>query len=298
MESAYRDPLAGLRARRAVVDALLRETHPLVWATCAPSEGAEVERLRAIAFDDADGTAANDALGALASMLDGIIARSRERLASSAAVEPDVGMVELLAFEDEQLEPFRERLARALSPWTAAAPVERYDDRRLVARFAAGGVPFALTVRLSDRKDGVSTTAGAPDMKVGGYDCALRTTVPGCLPELALRTERAWHAAQKAVGLVRELQLGDAQFDRAFWIRGDERVARALLLPEVREELFYLSHRSPRLTMAGGALDLAWNGRWGPAAPDDVAPGLTAAVRAIVALRAEIERARASQPRG
>jgi hypothetical protein len=244
----------------------------------------EIGRLRARAFAD-DSAEANEALDALTPLLEGFVASSRDRLVCSANVDEPTEWLEPEVFEDGLLIPFREDLRRALSSRVANARFERMDNRRLIARFRSAGLPLVLTVRLD-----VSNASDHPYLVVHDYECLLRTTVPTCLPDLELRAERAWHVVEKAVGLVREPQLGDPMFDDAFWVCGSEDVARALLVPGVRVDLLSLNGRKPRLWVRSGSLDLAFCGQWNEVRNGDLAFGFGAALGAIEGMRAVVDR--------
>jgi len=281
---AYRDPLAGLQAKRATAEALEGGVPSLLWSICAPERRAEIARLHERGFAD-DSAEANDSIDVLISRLEDFVAHARVELVCGADVDEPAEWAEPVVLDEGFLAPRRDGLIRALSA-RAPVSVERVDNRTLVAHLQATGVPLVLRAKVA------TPNANPAPWSRQDYQCNLRTSVPACLPKLELTTERAWHAVEKAVGLAHEVQLGDPAFDDAFWVRGDPDLAKALLEPRVREELLVLSWRSPRLSVNSGLVDVEWHGEWEPTRGGELSDAVRAAIGAVLGIRTVIERAR------
>jgi hypothetical protein len=282
----YRDPLAGLQAKRAAVEALEGGLHPILWSVSGSDLRGEASLLHERGFAE-DSSEANEALDRLTALLDGV-ASARDQLVSSSTVEEPSEWIEPVVLDDRLFAPMRDGLERALSPWAAAPALVRLDNWRLLARLWATGIPLLLIVRLD-----VGHVEEAAYLGAYGYECTLRATMPACLPRLELTAERVWHTVEKAVGLAREVQLGDAAFDKAFWVRGDPDVAKGLLVAGVREDLLCLGWRKPRVVLGAGSLEIVWRGSSGEIHVGELGSGIAAAVGVVQGMRGAIERARA-----
>jgi len=281
----YRDPLAGLQAKRATAEALEGGVPSLLWSICAPERRAEIARLHERGFSD-DSAEANDSIDVLISRLEDFVAHARAELVCGAEVDEPAEWAEPVVLDEGVLAPFRDGLLRALSAYAGPVSLERLDNRTLGARFQSTGVPLVLRAKLA------APSAHNDPWIRPDYQCNVRTSVPACLPELELTTERVWHSVEKAVGLAHEVQLGDPAFDDAFWVRGDPDLAKALLAPRVREELLVLSWRTPRLSVKSGLVDVEWQGRWEPTRQGELLDAVRAAIGAALTIRTLIDRAR------
>jgi hypothetical protein len=113
--------------------------------------------------------------------------------------------------------------------------------------------------------------------------------------EIISRSSTTASEREKKLHLVHEVQFGDRLFDDAFLVEGNPDVAQSLLNDEVREQMYFLSHRAPRLSLKEGVTELNWSGPWSRTTREpDVASGLAAATRALGGMCREIDRARAS----
>src|SRR5690606_11480844 len=100
------------------------------------------------------------------------------------------------------------------------------------ARLFAGGAPIDVSIH--------------PDItqsKGSNFMLEAQTTVAPSA-RLTLHPEGVLQDLFEAIGLWRELELGDSAFDPAFVVRGDEATARAFLTPAVRRALLAIGEEA------------------------------------------------------
>lgn len=228
-------------AVRAMLPAAMREELDAL-GLAAAREGETLEEL----------AACDAALEALLSKLDQALALAPELRACPDEVpgyprpeDPEPWLLE----EDDAL-ALRRHLDRRLSEHAPPSTLLRWGDRGYVARGAVRGAPFVLSAKLGFREQSFPTAV----------ELALRTSVPDGLGALEVRPERIHHALGKILGLSREVEVGAAPFDDAYWISGDEATA-TLLSPSVHVGLLTMRPLRAVLTVRGGLVELVWGAR-------------------------------------
>jgi hypothetical protein len=106
------------------------------------------------------------------------------------------------------------------------------DNPVYLARFRERGCPFALQAALHTGGNGV----------VSEVEMFLVTSIPRALPPLTVRHESLVLSVGLALGLKREIEVGDESFDGLFIIEGTKEAAALYLVPAVRAQLLALAH--------------------------------------------------------
>lgn len=256
----YRDPFAGLRAQvaekhgRLVVR--LGELGPVARAIAPP-------RLKALR-EPVDLTQASiDALAALEAQYDQLSADfdafllKVERGFDAPHDVPDPPRPRdptPYLFEEQVQLSFRRRLQERLDALAPDEQLVRWGDTGYLARFrSAEGAPMIWWVRgLADR----NATAFA------SFEASLRTSLPAEVGAFAVEPETFVHRVGKAVGWVREIEVGEREFDDGFLVRGDEELAQALLSDRMRRRFVELSPCGPVLRVRDGIAELSLRGAW------------------------------------
>jgi hypothetical protein len=283
--SHYRDPLAGLKSQVATKRARLEEQEralsPVLRALLPSRLREAVHALRP--RSQADGESI-EVLSDADSALDVILALHEEALTLAPSLRecdrdvpdpPSPGMPPPWLFEEPYLLKVRDALAAQLLESHPDARLARWGDFGYIARFRVAEAPFAFVV---------SSEVMADTESVAHHKSSLRTTVPESVEHLEVSLERMRHVVGKALGLVRELELGVPAFDDRFWIAGSP-LTTALLTPDVCHALARLTHQSPVLEIGDGVATLTWSAHWErliteglPEAALDVLAGIRAAV--------------------
>ena len=286
--SHYRDPLAGLRSQVALKRAVLvereRELTPVGRALLPEALCSTIDALRprAIATEDS-----LEALSDADSALDGILAAHDEaaaklpELRQSAADEiPDPARPAAAPpwlIEEPSLLELRAAVEASLLRIDSRATLGRFGDFAYVSRFRVGKAPYTFAIVLSTAPD---------DEHLGRFESYLRTSVPAALQPLVVRRQGVHHYVGKALGIVRELELGASEFDAGFWITGS-RATTAVLTAAVRRALGVLAEENPVLRIGDGLATLSWAGYWRRAMGHPVPAG---AFESLAAIRAAVAR--------
>jgi len=163
---------------------------------------------------------------------------------------------------------FRARFAARLTAIDPEAFLIRWGDTLYLSRLRIAGVPIVLT---SERDAG------------GTFHSAIRTSVPAAIPTFEVRPETVLSGIGRAVGIVRDVIVGDPSFDALYVVDGPPCIT-ALFTPDVRAALVSLHPRSPRISVADGVVEARWTG----AEAEHVAPD--EALAFALGVRAAIER--------
>lgn len=116
-------------------------------------------------------------------------------------------------------------------------------------RFTAADAPFLAQIAA------VSGDRNAPLAP----SIVLVTTVALAMPKLRLIAEGLRHSILEALGIIRDVSIGQLSFDGIFVIDATPQAARGLLVPPVREGLLAVAHYDvPELTVADGFAALKW----------------------------------------
>lgn len=153
----------------------------------------------------------------------------------------------------------------------ANASVVRDERRSWLAMFTHRGAPFAL--RATAHTNGSGQLTEVPT--------CLATSVPRGIPRLLVRHETVLLAFGKALGVKREVELGDPSFDGLFLVEGEEEAARRMLSPRVQSQLLALARYDiPKLEIdpPRRRASIEWSFEPAPAA-------LEAALRVLMAIR-------------
>lgn len=254
----YRDPLAGLRSQVAVKRAVLvdreREVPPVLRALLPEETRASIAGLRAAANAEADTlealAAADAALDGILAAFDGALERStRLRWCADDAGTPPRPWIAppWLIEEGSQLRTRRELDARL--SLMEGEPVERWGDRGYRSHVLVAGARALFFFEVLSQEGGVDATS------------LLRVTVPETLDRITLGHQGLQHMIGKRLGLVRDLEIGDPDFDDRFLITGAAASA-ALLTSRVRGGLLELPGRHVRLSIGRGYATLTWTFPW------------------------------------
>jgi len=262
----YRDSLAGLRSQVAVKRAVLvdreRELTPVLLALLSEETRATIDGLRAAASAEADSL---DTLAAADAALDGILAAVDGALDQSTrlrwcADDPGLPLRPWIAppwlIEEASQLRVRKALDGRLS-LVDGEPVERWGDRGYRSHVAIEDARALFFVGLA--------VGDEP------FTSMLRATVPETLERITLRTPWWRHSVGKKLGLVREIEVGDADFDSRFVITGAAS-SSAVLTPRVRHGLLGLPGTGVRLTIGRGYATLTWTFSWRDVGRDAVPP--------------------------
>lgn len=106
----------------------------------------------------------------------------------------------------------------------------RHDGAGFVARFRDLDAPFAFRA-----------TVHAASQTTGELGLSLVTSVRRAMPRLCVRHETLVLSLGKALGLKREVEVGEPSFDGLFLIEGEADDVHRLLVPSVRAQLLALA---------------------------------------------------------
>jgi hypothetical protein len=281
----YRDPLAGLlsqvETKRASAGEKAKAVTPVVRALLPRALRGRIDGLlaRSLPRDGAAAAALDlDTLTRVDADLDALLMALEEALALAPGLRecpevvrdpPPPAIPSPWSFEEPSQLDLRRRLEARIQEIDAGSFLRRWGDCTYLARFDVEGarVVFMTTVRLLN-----------PMLTVDAFESSLRATIPRALEALHLRPERVHHGIGKALGLAREITVGDAELDEAFFIRGAAASAAVVLEPRPRAGLIALRAARPALRAGDGVVDLAWSGPW----RGDVADVLPAAALDVV----------------
>jgi hypothetical protein len=282
----YRDPLAGLRSQIATKRGLLETREqklPVLLRAMLPEALAErLARLRERVVVEADSL---EALTGVDAALDEILAVHDEaaqvlpRLRDCPLDVPDPPKPPLSppwVIEETYQLGFRSMLTRRLGQISPDAWLVRWDDSTYLSRVRVADAPIILSSR-------IDVTPAQPTT----FRSTVRTSVPRATPVLEVRRERLLDGIGRAIGVVRDMTIGNEAFDEAFVVDADPE-ATALLSADVVQSLLELEHLEPRLAVKRGIAELVWGATYDahsePLMPD-------AALAVVLGIRAVIERA-------
>lgn len=282
----YRDPLAGLRSQIATKRGLLesRERHlPLLLFAMLPRRIAGViDRLHERVKEEADSL---ERLTSLDAALDELLAAHDEAAAilpelrecPSTVPDPPKGqLAPPWAIEESYQLGYRAMLTKRILDIAPDAYLVRWDDPMYLARIRVAGAPLVVTSRLS-------LFAGQPAV----FESTARTSVHPSTPELDVRRDRLLDGIGRAIGLVKDVRVGNDEFDDAFIVSGSN-AASALLTSDVVAALLEMRRLHPHLEVRRGIAELTWSDGYGsfaaPLMPDQ-------AIAVMLGVRAAIERA-------
>jgi hypothetical protein len=281
--SIYRDALAGLKSqvatKRNALESRRRALSPirraLVPRTLRKRIEAQLPASNATAEDLETLTAAEAALDLLHATYDEIDALGPTVKDCPHHVADPPRPAQAPPWLDEvpaQL-GFRQRLAARVERVAPGSDVLRWGDKTYLVRMRVAGAPLLLRARAE-----IHTLTD----QVIGHNVMLRTSVPEGLGRLELGPSAPiLHAVAKALGIVKDHEIGDTDFDAAYVIQADEDVA-AILVPDARRAILALGEA--RLFVVGGVCELSWGG----SPSSDLLPD--AALDALLAIRAAIDR--------
>lgn len=288
MDGGYRSPTRGilerLLSKREAVTHAYRE---LGDTTRALLPDALAERLAILSSDVHAATSLPRELEALAALERGLdddhatLTELGEGASERLVVEhspPDPlpsGDPRPFLIEESIHSALRAEIETAVFRYDRLTETERWGDAQWVLRFAPSGAPCVLHV--------------AVDMEGDAYeaDAHLTIAVPRALPALALEPETRGLRVRRALGLVREITVGDEAIDREFLIQGPARLAR-LVTDATRAALLALRPHDVELEVRGGVASIRWATR---AAPGGGLVGLASAVELALGARHALTRA-------
>ncbi|MDI1443807.1 hypothetical protein [Polyangium sp. 6x1] len=263
-DGAYRDPLQGLRARvqdlaREVEEREATLTDALVDHLPRPLAEALLEgraHARLPASTEAELLAAEARLLAYRDALDRAIElapdlEDEQRALPDDAPDPQLSgrlrpLIDLF-IGDIVIETFdaAERgLHQAALALDKHAEVEKQAAYAFRARFRAHDAPFSVLTQI----------AFAPNEQPAEVHVFVATSVAAGTPPLRIRPQTLLHGLGKAIGLVRDVELGDERFDDSFLIEAEPDVAKRLLGPSVRKALLGVAaYDIPDLDVRGGS---------------------------------------------
>lgn len=175
------------------------------------------------------------------------------RIIYSSSLEYEYELLDILPGHVERLDPSAEIVV---------------DRQRAIVTASFGrrqGVPFFLATGL--------------DTQRGGSVITIATGVRRSTPNLKLRPQLFGHAFSKAVGLTRDIEVGDAELDGRFLIDAEQEDARRMLTASVRRDVLRIAaFDEPVLVVGAGRASLNWR-------YDLTYPPLEAALRILTAMR-------------
>lgn len=274
----YRDPLAGLRSqvmvKRAVLEDRQRLLTPVLRALLPEETRTSMASLLAAASVDGDTL---DTLAAADAALDGLLAAHDAALeqstrlrwcAEDAGVPPRPWIAPPWLIEESGQLRMRRELDNRLSI-VDGDPVERWGDRGYRSH-----VPIDDARALFFFEHDLGEDVNKPSSM-------LRVTVPETLERITVVQQRLQHTIGKKLGLVRELEVGDPDFDSRFLITGAAATI-AVLTPRVRDALLQLPSTHLRLSIGRGYATLTWKFPWRDVGRDALPP---AALDVMVGMR-------------
>ena len=277
----YRDPLAGVRSqvavKRAVLEERTRALTPVLRALLPEDTRAILTSLAAAAHAEADTldtlAAADAALDGLLAAYDAVVEQSTRLrwCAEDPGTPPRPWIAPPWLIEEGVQLQVRRALDGRLS-MIDAEPVERWGDRGYRSHIAIEGVRALFFFDWSSDSQQKSSAS------------MLRVTVPESLQRITVMIEGLTSTIGKKLGFVREVELGDPDFDRRFLVVGAE-ASTAVLTPRVRHALLELPGKHLRLTVGPRFATLTWGFEWRDVGRDAVPP---AALEVIAGIREAI----------
>ncbi|MRG92842.1 hypothetical protein [Polyangium spumosum] len=266
-DSAYRDPLQGLRARVQDLAREVEEREAMVtdalFSHLPSMLASKLRDLRAYALTPAKTEAelheAEATLLAYRDALDEAIELAPDledaqrvlpeitpdpKLASHLRPFIDLFMADIVLETCDAAERGLRLGALALDKDAALEKESKYAFR---ARFRAHDAPISILAQ-------IAYSANDTPAEVHVF---LTTSVAAGTPPLRIRPQTLLHGIGKAVGLVREAEVGDERFDDLFLIEAEQDAAKRLLGPAVRKALLVVaSFDIPDLVVRDGRADL------------------------------------------
>ncbi|MDC0748729.1 hypothetical protein [Polyangium mundeleinium] len=262
-DGAYRDPLQGLRTRvqdlareveereATLTDALLDHVPPKLAEALRDGRA----RARLPANTEAELLAAEATLLAYRDALDHAIElapdlEDEQRALPDEAPDPQLSGA-LRPFIDifianivlETCEAAERGLRLAALALAKDAEVEAETKYAYRARFHAHDAPFSILVQVAYSQNDTPAEVHV----------FIATSVAAGTPPLRIRPQTFLHGVGKALGLVREAEVGDERFDDLFLIEAEPDAAKRLLGPSVRKALLNIaSFDIPDLDVRGG----------------------------------------------
>lgn len=281
----YRDAHVGIRARLGELATRIEDREAQVadafWDTLAADV---LERL--LALRDAMTSLEHESLAELA-RAEGDLAAYLEELERIITTLPALEEA-WLELPDDVEDPPKARMAwddltpsfddeRELLRTLTATVRERardavvvQEDNSMIARFRENGCPFVLRATMHPRGNQLSEIS-----------MCLVTSIPRALPRLVVRHETLVLSVGKALGIRREVEVGEPSFDGLFLIEGSREAADLFLVPAFRTQLLALSRFDvPTLDVSPESRTVSLSWRFEPAAK-----ALDAAVRVLTAVR-------------
>jgi hypothetical protein len=271
MKGVYRDPVDAVRTRIAERRAEIAEREArltdLLWELLPAEDAARLRELRGTSEPS------RDTMHELA-RADGVLEAYRDALDQAIALAPTLE-VERRVVPDAAPDPrplrtpqpralgglterthlqsachwLHERLRGVFAKLDPRAGVEMLGALAMRVRFRARGVPLSLLCEMRMRGD-VPTEC----------DMALATSVSSGTPALKLRPWTWTDALAKSMLLVRDVDVGDDEFDALFLVDAAREAARRLLSFDVRNGLRALSYYDmPTLEVGDGMALLRWS---------------------------------------
>jgi hypothetical protein len=266
-DGAYRDPLQALRARvqelaaevterEARVTEELREHLPYALTTkLAERRGAAAQPARTteeLRATEAALTAYRDALDEAIGLVPDIEEAQRALPDRAPELAPRTDLRTWIAtYQTDLLVEELASLERAFTSCVHAvgeAPlIHRFNEYDWLAQFRAFGAPFSVLAQL-----GLQSGRGPTEVRM-----TVATSVAAGTPRLRLRPETLVHNIAKPLGIVREIEIGDENFDSLFLIETDPDTARRMLTQPVRRALLEVAHYDvPTVLVGDGVAEL------------------------------------------
>lgn len=271
MKGVYRDPVDAVRTRidqrRAEIAERESRLTELLWEVLPPEDAARLRELRGTCEPT------RDTMHELA-RADGVLEAYQEALDQAIALAPSLE-VERRALPDAAPDPrplrapephvlpsfgdangvqaacdwLQDRVRSIFTKLDPRAAVEAFGRLAVRVRFRSRGVPLSLLCEMRMRGDVPSEC-----------DMALATSVSAGTPALRLRPWTWTDALGKGLRLVRDVDIGDEEFDALFLIDSAREAARRLLSFDVRSGLRALSYYDmPTLEVGEGMALLRWS---------------------------------------
>ncbi|MBX3189571.1 MAG: hypothetical protein KF819_21275 [Labilithrix sp.] len=282
----YRDAHVGIRARLAELSARMREREAEVtdafWASLDHGVRERLASLReALELVDAPSleelaraetslAAYVDELGALIARLPSVEAAWHELPDEVPTPPPPPSSWWFERASSSEADGILRGLTAIVRERDRDAQVLSDGPNSYVTRFTDRGCPFALRA-----------TMLAQNGQVLEVPMWLVTSVPRAAARLLLRPETLMLSVVKALGIKREIEVGEPSFDGLFLIEGAKETAARYLLPGVRAQLLALSRFDiPTLEIDPPSRIASIQWRFEPAAK-----ALDAAIRILTAIR-------------
>ena len=271
MKGIYRDPVDAVRTRidqhRAEIAEREARLTELLWEALPPEHAAHLRELRGTCEPT------RDTMHELA-RADGVLEAYRDALDQAIALAPSLE-VERRAVPDAAPDPrllrwpdpsvlstlgdggrlrsecdwMHDRLRGIFAKLDPRAAVKTLGRLAMRVRFRSRGVPLSLLCEMRVPGDAPSEC-----------DMALATSVSAGTPALRLRPWTWTDALAKSLRLVRDVDVGDDEFDALFLVDAAREAARRLLSFDVRSALRALSYYDmPTLEVGAGMAVLRWS---------------------------------------